>query len=188
MNTEKVYILEDRGILYINGPDSEKFLQNLISNDIQKVNESKSCFASLLSPQGKFLFDFIVVRHKDGYLLDCEKRIVDQLYKKLVMYKLKSKVKFTNSKDMADYDWVRDIINLRRSYPSVKEFVITVLHEIRHALDRKKLGRSRYEREYSMAGELAVQKGGDFHDDNKFEEFAESWAIKEYNKIWKNKF
>ena len=39
-----------------------------------------------------------------------------------------------------------------------------------------------------MAGELAVQKGGDFHDDNKFEEYAESWAIKEYNKFWKNKF
>ena len=46
MNTQKVYILEDRGILYINGPDSEKFLQNLISNDIKKVNETKSCFAS----------------------------------------------------------------------------------------------------------------------------------------------
>ena len=76
MNTEKVYILEDRGILYISGPDSEKFLQNLISNNIEKVNESKSCFASLLSPQGKFLFDFLVVKHKDGYFLDCEKKIV----------------------------------------------------------------------------------------------------------------
>ena len=96
MNTEKVYILEDRGILFINGPDSEKFLQNLISNDIEKVNESKSCFASLLSPQGKFLFDFIVVKHKDGYFLDCEKRIIDQLYKKLVMYKLKSKIEILN--------------------------------------------------------------------------------------------
>ena len=96
MNTEKVYILKDRGVLYISGPDSEKFLQNLISNDIEKVNESKSCFASLLSPQGKFLFDFIVIKHKDGYFLDCEKRIADQLYKKLVMYKLKSKVEILN--------------------------------------------------------------------------------------------
>mgnify|MGYP001418280899 FL=1 len=96
MNVEKVYILEDRGILYISGPDSKKFLQNLISNDIEKVNEKKSCFASLLSPQGKFLFDFIVVKHKDGYFLDCEKRIADQLYKKLVMYKLKSKVEILN--------------------------------------------------------------------------------------------
>ena len=96
MNTEKVYILDDRGILYVNGPDSEKFLQNLISNDIEKVNENKSCFASLLSPQGKFLFDFIVVKHKEGYFLDCVKRIVDQLYKKLNMYILNSKVEILN--------------------------------------------------------------------------------------------
>ena len=96
MNLEKVYILEDRAILYINGSDSDKYLQNLISNDIEKVNESKSCFASLLSPQGKFLFDFIVVKHKNGYFLDCEKRVVDQLYKKLIMYKLRSKVEILN--------------------------------------------------------------------------------------------
>ena len=96
MNLEKVYILDDRALIYINGPDSGKYLQNLISNDIEKVNESKSCFASLLSPQGKFLFDFLVVKHKDGYFLDCEKQIVDQLYKKLAMYKLKSKVEILN--------------------------------------------------------------------------------------------
>ncbi len=96
MNTKKVYILDDRAILYINGSDSDKYLQNLISNDIEKVNESKSCFASLLSPQGKFLFDFIVVKHKDGYFLDCEKRIVNQLYKKLVTYKLRSNVEILN--------------------------------------------------------------------------------------------
>tara|TARA_B100000989_G_scaffold297766_1_gene284618 strand:+ start:996 stop:1877 length:882 start_codon:yes stop_codon:yes gene_type:complete len=96
MNTKNVYILEDRAILYINGLDSNKYLQNLISNDIEKVNESKSCYASLLSPQGKFLFDFIIVKHKDGYFLDCEKKIADQLYKKLVMYKLRSKVEILN--------------------------------------------------------------------------------------------
>ena len=96
MNSEKVYILEDRAILYISGSDSLKYLQNLISNDIEKVNESKSCFASLLSPQGKFLFDFIVVKHKNGFFLDCEKRVVDQLFKKLVMYKLRSKVEILN--------------------------------------------------------------------------------------------
>tara|TARA_X000000950_G_scaffold269639_1_gene348516 strand:+ start:135 stop:1022 length:888 start_codon:yes stop_codon:yes gene_type:complete len=96
MYLEKVYILDDRAILYINGKDSDKYLQNLISNDIEKVNETKSCFASLLSPQGKFLFDFLVIKHKDGYFLDCEKRIVDQLYKKLITYKLRSKVEIFN--------------------------------------------------------------------------------------------
>ena len=96
MNLEKVYILDDRAILYINGPDSKKYLQNLISNDIERVSESKSCFASLLSPQGKFLFDFLVIKHKDGYFLDCEKKIANQLYKKLLTYKLRSKVEILN--------------------------------------------------------------------------------------------
>ena len=58
MNIQNVYILEDRGILYINGADAKEFLQNLISNDINKVNENNSCFASLLTPQGKFLICF----------------------------------------------------------------------------------------------------------------------------------
>ena len=59
MNMQKVYILEDRGILFIKGADANEFLQNMISNDINKVNEDNSCFASLLTPQGKFLFAFI---------------------------------------------------------------------------------------------------------------------------------
>ena len=41
--------------------DAKEFLQNLVSNDINKVNDNNSCFASLLTPQGKFLFAFIVV-------------------------------------------------------------------------------------------------------------------------------
>ena len=92
MNKEKVYILEDRGILYINGPDSVNFLQNLISNDIKKVNESKSCFASLLSPQGKFLYEFIVVKYKSGFFVDCEKSQSDEIFKQLNLYKIRSKV------------------------------------------------------------------------------------------------
>ena len=58
MNKKKVYILEDRGILFVQGKDAKEFLQNLITNDIEKVNETHSCFASLLTPQGKYLFDF----------------------------------------------------------------------------------------------------------------------------------
>ena len=69
-----VYILEDRAILYINGLDAKDFLQNLISNDINKVTDNSSCFASLLTPQGKFLYEFIVVKHKSGYFIDCEDR------------------------------------------------------------------------------------------------------------------
>ena len=73
MNIKNVYILNDRGILYVNGEDAEEFLQNLISNNIKKVNDLYSCFTSLLTPQGKFLFEFILVKHKTGFLLDCVK-------------------------------------------------------------------------------------------------------------------
>jgi hypothetical protein len=102
-------------------------------------------------------------------------------------YKLKSKIKFGATTNKADYNWITDTINLRRSYPNVKELVITVLHEIKHALDAKKMGKKKYEKAYQLAGDIAVNKGKDFHDDNKFEEIAEKWAIKEYSK-WKNKF
>ena len=101
-------------------------------------------------------------------------------------YKLKSKVKFGATHDYGDYIPEKDTILLNRSYPNVKEFIISVLHEIKHALDRKKMGVKKYERAYTMAGEIAVQKGGDFHDDNKFEEIAERWGIREYQKL-KNK-
>ena len=96
MNIQNVYILEDRGILYINGANAKEFLQNLISNDINKVDESNSCFSSLLSPQGKFLFEFLIIKHKSGFFLDCEKEQIDELFRQLNIYKLRSKVEILN--------------------------------------------------------------------------------------------
>ena len=96
MNIKNVYILDDRAILYLNGENTKDFLQNLISNDIGKVNEINTCFSSLLSPQGKFLYEFIIVKHKSGYLIDCEKSQADGLFKQLTMYKLRSKVEILN--------------------------------------------------------------------------------------------
>jgi len=96
MNTKNVYILNDRAILYLSGENTKEFLQNLISNDINKVSETNTCFASLLSPQGKFLYEFIIIKHKSGYLVDCEKSQVDGLYKQLSTYKLRSKVEILN--------------------------------------------------------------------------------------------
>jgi len=96
MNIKNVYILDDRAIFYLNGEDTKEFLQNLISNDINKVSETNTCFASLLSPQGKFLYEFIIIKHKSGYLIDCEKSQADELYKQLSIYKLRSKVEILN--------------------------------------------------------------------------------------------
>ena len=126
------------------------------------------------------------IENTTGYLLLERIDFLDTAQQLVKHYGLKSRVRFTSGNNMADYDWVRDVINLRKSYPTVKQFLITVLHEIKHALDRKKLGVKKYEKLYTIAGELAVQKGGDFHDDNRFEEEAERWGIQQYKK-WKNK-
>ena len=91
-----VYILKDRAILYVNGQDARGFLQNLISNDINKVTDSSSCFASLLTPQGKFLYEFIVVKHKTGFFIDCEKSQSEEILKQLNLYKIRSKVEILN--------------------------------------------------------------------------------------------
>ena len=96
MNNEKVYILEDRSILYVSGDDCYEFLQNLVSNDLSKVKDDNSCFASLLTPQGKFLFEFIIIKHKSGYFIDCEKSQSEELFKQLNLYKLRSKVDLMN--------------------------------------------------------------------------------------------
>ena len=96
MNINNVYILEDRGILFIQGSDTKEFLQNLITNDINKVDEANSCFSSLLTPQGKYLFDFLVVKHKKGYFIDCEKKQIEELFKQLNIYKLRSDIEILN--------------------------------------------------------------------------------------------
>ena len=96
MNIKNVYILDDRAILYISCEDAKEFLQNLISNDINKVSDINSCFTSLLTPQGKFLYEFIIVKHKSGFIIDCEKAQSDELFKQLSLYKLRSKIEILN--------------------------------------------------------------------------------------------
>ena len=96
MNIKNVYILDDRAILYLNGEDTKEFLQNLISNDINKISDENTCFTSLLTPQGKFLYEFIIIKHKSGYLIDCEKSQADGLFKQLSIYKLRSKIEILN--------------------------------------------------------------------------------------------
>ena len=96
MKSNLVYILDDRGILFIHGKDAEEFLQNLITNDIRKVTTNSTCYASLLSPQGKYLYDFLIIKHKDGFILDCDKSQSENLFNQLSSYKLRSKIEILN--------------------------------------------------------------------------------------------
>ena len=49
-----------------------------------------------MTPQGKYLYDFIISKHKSGYFLDCEKENIEDLCKQLNIYKLRSKVEILN--------------------------------------------------------------------------------------------
>jgi antirestriction protein ArdC len=102
-------------------------------------------------------------------------------------YGLKSRIKFGSGKQYADYVPESDTIKLRKNYSSVKQFLITVLHEIRHALDAQKLGHKKFKKKYDQAGTVAAHGGLDPYDNNKWEKRAENWAKQEVKK-WIDKF
>ena len=92
MEKDQIYILENRGLISVSGEDAKEYLQNIITNDINKVSGSSSIFSALLSPQGKYLFDFFVIKNDKGYLLDCDGSSVKNLIDNLSKYKIRSKV------------------------------------------------------------------------------------------------
>ena len=75
-----------------------------------------------------------------------------------------------------------------KSYKDVDDFIITVLHEIHHAIQVDKYGRKKFLKKYSQAGNMAALDGKDRYLANKWEKKAENWAQQEYRKKWKGNF
>jgi len=92
MEKDEVITLEDRGFIQVTGPEAKDFLQNIVTNDIEKVTSNSTVFSSILTPQGKYLFEFFVLKLKDSYLLECEKKSTTEIIKLLNFYKLRSKI------------------------------------------------------------------------------------------------
>jgi folate-binding protein YgfZ len=94
--SRKAASLDDRGIVSVSGADAAGFLQGLLTNDVERLEPGEARYAGLLTPQGKILFDMIVVRApgSDGaaYLLDCAAVQAADLAKRLGFYKLRAKV------------------------------------------------------------------------------------------------
>ena len=100
MEKDQIILLEDRGLILISGEDSKNFLQNIITNDIEKVSLSASIFSALFTPQGKYLFEFFLIQSKNGYLLDCDNKFTNEIINYLLKYKLRSKIELSDiSKD-----------------------------------------------------------------------------------------
>jgi len=92
MEKEHIIILENRGLISITGADAKGYLQNIITNDINKVSTTNSIFSALLSPQGKYLFEFFIIKSGKGYYLDCDNKVTEELLNNLFKYKLRSEV------------------------------------------------------------------------------------------------
>ncbi|MCV0397680.1 MAG: folate-binding protein YgfZ [Rhizobiaceae bacterium] len=84
--------LDDRALVEIGGADAEHFLQNLITTDLDSLRAGEAKPGALLSPQGKILFDFLVSRHGESFVLDIRKDIAEDLLKRLTLYKLRARV------------------------------------------------------------------------------------------------
>jgi hypothetical protein len=95
---------------------------------------------------------------------------------------------FSDKSLKGDYDVDRNKIRIRTSYSKKSDFIISVLHEIKHAMDAKDKGKNQYKEEYEMEMNYQIALGKDRYDDNKFEIEAEKWAQKEYRKRWKGDF
>ena len=96
MEENSIIILKDRDIISVSGSDSASFLQNVITNDINKLNESNSLYSALLTPQGKYLHDFFILKHEKNYLIDCESETAENLLSCFQQYKLNANIEFKN--------------------------------------------------------------------------------------------
>ena len=94
-------VLDGRGILAVSGPDRRGFLQGLVSNDIEKVTAERAVYAALLTAQGKYLHDFIMVAAGEAIWLDAEAARLADLKRRLSMYRLRAKITIDELPDLA---------------------------------------------------------------------------------------
>ena len=92
MEIDETTILDDRGFIKINGEEAKSFLQNIVTNDIEKIADKLTLFSSIFTPQGKYLYEFFILKFEDGYLLECEKKATSEIIKIFNFYKLRAKV------------------------------------------------------------------------------------------------
>ena len=110
--------LKNRTLLELKGDESREFLQSLVTNNINLISKEKSIYSALLSPQGKYLYDFFIFQnHNNNIVIDCEKNDHEKLIQKLNIYKLRSKIEIV----------VNDKIDIYSIYGQDIDFLISNL-------------------------------------------------------------
>ena len=93
--------LADRAVIAVAGADAHGFLQGLVTNDVDRVAPDRAIYAALLTPQGRYLFDFFIVEIDGTLHLDCEAARRDELLRRLAMYRLRAKVSLASADGLA---------------------------------------------------------------------------------------
>lgn len=88
--------LDNRGVVALFGPDVKTLLQGLVTNDVNRLGAGHPVYAALLTPQGKYLHDFIMIQDGDTIFLDCEAERRADLIRRLMMYRLRAQVEITD--------------------------------------------------------------------------------------------
>ena len=97
---KEYYLFKKRGIILIEGKDRFKFIQGIISNDIELLRKKPSIYSSLLTPQGKFQHDFFISNFNEKFYLECDISEQEELVKKIVMYKLRLDIQITITSEL----------------------------------------------------------------------------------------
>ena len=98
MTTNYFYKNSKSKFLEISGQDSVPFIQNLITNDINKCKENHFVYSCLLTPQGKFFADFFIFKNKEKFVFEVNDIFFENFLKKLNMYKLRSNINIEENK------------------------------------------------------------------------------------------
>ncbi|WCR53417.1 MAG: tRNA-modifying protein YgfZ [Wolbachia endosymbiont of Ctenocephalides orientis wCori] len=85
--------LINRSVILLYGPDTRDFLQGIITNDINKLSTQKSIYSLLLNSQGKYLYDFFLIKHDKYIYLECENIYVQEIIEKFNLLKTYLRVK-----------------------------------------------------------------------------------------------
>jgi tRNA-modifying protein YgfZ len=94
-------LLDDRAVLAVSGADRRAFLQGLVSNDVEKVGPAQARYAALLTAQGKYLHDFMMIEFSEAIWLDAEAGRLSDLKRRLSIYRLRAKATLDERPDFA---------------------------------------------------------------------------------------
>jgi len=94
-------LLQDRGILAVSGADRRTFLQGLVSNDVERIGPEQALYAALLTAQGKYLHDFMMIEFGGALWLEAETGRLSELKRRLSIYRLRAKTMLDERPELA---------------------------------------------------------------------------------------